>query len=86
MLSFIKQVAARKSREKRISGIEHLRATKERKEKQLRETIKERKNYEIWNPNLRRAIEILRKSLLLFLLIESRSIKKKFLDSQIIFH
>ena len=57
-------MAARKSREKRISGIEHLKDTRKRKRARVEGIQRERQQTEEFNGNLERAVEIMGESIM----------------------
>lgn len=60
--SLFRKVAAKKSREKRISGIEHLKQMLEKKERNLTDLRNNIVLYEKWNANLQRGLEMASKS------------------------
>lgn len=55
-------MAARKSREKRISGIEHLKETRKNKKAKLAAMQQERRQIDGYNANLEEALAILGES------------------------
>ena len=57
-------MAARKSREKRISGIEHLKDTRKRMRARVEGIQQERQQTEEFNGNLERAVEIMGESIM----------------------